>query len=94
MNFNFPYKERCGISHLLSNGSRDSIQVIEVMCTYDPEERSVLCDNLLFYSMYKIDEVYSCSFSILLHTGYITKKSCEKLKAFIDNQGFNGEKLI
>jgi len=39
MNFNFPYKERCGISHLLSNGSRDSIQVIEVMCTYDPEER-------------------------------------------------------
>ena len=42
MNFNFPYKERCGISHLLSNGSRECIKIIELMCTYDPEERLVV----------------------------------------------------
>ena len=41
MNFNFPYKEKCGISHLLSNGSRECVEVIELMCTYDPEERLV-----------------------------------------------------
>eukprot|EP00112_Aurelia_sp_Birch-Aquarium-sp1_P005533 Seg163.6 transcript_id=Seg163.6/GoldUCD/mRNA.D3Y31 product="MAPK/MAK/MRK overlapping kinase" protein_id=Seg163.6/GoldUCD/D3Y31 len=39
MNFNFPYKEKSGISQLMSNGSRDCLQVIELMCTYDPEER-------------------------------------------------------
>eukprot|EP00795_Rhopilema_esculentum_P002661 gene2661-866_t len=39
MNFNFPYKDRMGLSHLLSNGSRECINIIELMCTYDPEER-------------------------------------------------------
>ncbi len=42
MNFNFPYKEGAGLSKVMSHGSRECVQIVDLMCTYDPEERQVI----------------------------------------------------
>ena len=41
MNFNFPAKTGTGISKLLPHDhvSQECIELIELMCTYDPDER-------------------------------------------------------
>ena len=58
MNFNFPYKEKSGISQLMSNGSRECLQVIELLCTYDPEERSV-------FTYFRLIYLIACSLKLL-----------------------------
>ncbi|XP_005093100.2 MAPK/MAK/MRK overlapping kinase [Aplysia californica] len=39
MNFNFPPKKGSGIDHLLTHVSSDAIELIYLMCTYDPDDR-------------------------------------------------------
>jgi len=39
MNFNFPQKKGTGISKRLPHASLECIELIELMCTYDPDER-------------------------------------------------------
>lgn len=39
MNFNFPQKKGTGISKLLPHASPECIELIELLCTYDPDER-------------------------------------------------------
>ncbi|XP_011405604.1 PREDICTED: MAPK/MAK/MRK overlapping kinase-like isoform X2 [Amphimedon queenslandica] len=39
MDFNFPYKHPTGISILLKHASKQCIDLITKLCTYDPEER-------------------------------------------------------
>ena len=39
MNFNFPAKKGSGIDRLLTHVSSEAIELIYLMCTYDPDER-------------------------------------------------------
>ena len=39
MNFNFPTKKGSGIERLLPHAGTDSIDLINKLCTYDPDER-------------------------------------------------------
>ena len=39
MNFNFPNKRGTGIEKLLPHASKESIDLIYKLCTYDPDER-------------------------------------------------------
>lgn len=39
MNFNFPQKKGTGIIKLLPHASPECIELIELLCTYDPDER-------------------------------------------------------
>ncbi|XP_059164272.1 MAPK/MAK/MRK overlapping kinase-like isoform X2 [Physella acuta] len=39
MNFNFPPKKGTGIERLLTHAAPEAIELIYLMCTYDPEER-------------------------------------------------------
>ncbi|BFZ06778.1 hypothetical protein BsWGS_09817 [Bradybaena similaris] len=39
MSFNFPHKRASGIESLLTHVSSEAIQLIYLLCTYDPEER-------------------------------------------------------
>lgn len=39
LNFNFPFKKGTGIERLLTHVSPEAIQLIYLMCTYDPDER-------------------------------------------------------
>jgi renal tumor antigen len=39
MNFNFPSKKGSGIERLLGHVTQEAIELIYLMCTYDPDER-------------------------------------------------------
>jgi len=39
MDFNFPEKSGVGIPNVLPHGSKDCMSMIQLMCTYDPDER-------------------------------------------------------
>ena len=39
MNFNFPPKKGTGIQKLLPHASKESIELMFQLCTYDPDER-------------------------------------------------------
>lgn len=61
MNFNFPAKTGTGISKLLPHDhvSQECIELIELMCTYDPDERyfdftSCIVNCTTFYSIVNI----------------------------------------
>ncbi|CAG5122695.1 unnamed protein product, partial [Candidula unifasciata] len=75
MTFNFPYKKGSGIESVLTHVSIEAIQLICLMCTYDPDERITAhqalkhvyfhnqrkCDIMCIYCIHRIDQMEAYS---------------------------------